>query len=256
VPATNSLLAGKTDKKSPKLNSNQAAEVQLAMGRSLEKQGQLDEAMAAYREAARRDPKLSEAYVRQAVLLDRQGKCEEAGALYAKAIKLSPNDANPYCDRGYSLYLQKRWTEAERNLRRACQLDPNSERAHVNLGLVLVHNDRIEEALHEFQKGGCDECSAHLNVAFVQTADGHLEEAWRHCRSAVSASPTSKEAKSRLAELDTLIAKKDQKKEKDEAQETVQLTSLSCAVRVLDMQKPRDVGTARSRVFTTKGGRD
>src|SRR5262249_20867213 len=130
----------------PNLGARQAADVQVALGRSLELQGDCDQAMAAYQEAIKRDPKRTDVYLRLAVLHDYKGRFAESAAWYRKALQAWPANPPIYCDLGYSLYLQRRWAEAEMNLKQALALKPDSPRAHNNMGLVLAHTDPVDQA--------------------------------------------------------------------------------------------------------------
>jgi tetratricopeptide (TPR) repeat protein len=203
--------ATETPEPQPNLTAAQQADVQIAMGRVTENQGDLAGAMAAYQQALGRDQKSAEAHARMAVVHDKQGEYRESAELYRKALKLSPGNAAIYCDMGYSLYLQRRWAEAEMNLRQAITLNANLARAHNNLAMLLVRDMRVDAALEEFRKGGSDEASAHANVAFVLTTDNRLEEARKHYEFALAANPSSREIKERLMQLDTLIARLDRR---------------------------------------------
>ena len=190
-----------------KLTSAQQADMQIAMGRVSERQGDLAAAMASYQEAVKRDSSRSDAYVRMAVVHDRQGEFRESADLYRQAIKLAPGSPDIYCDMGYSLYLQRRWAEAEMNLKQAISLDSKHSRAHNNLALVLAQNGRLNDALSEFHKGGSDSASAHANLAFVLTMERRWDEAREQYRLALAADPSSTGLRARLQQLDTLVAK-------------------------------------------------
>ena len=185
------------------------ADVQVAFGRSLEKQGQFEQAGNAYQQALKKDPSRSDAYVRLAILNDRQGRFAESAELYRKALKAQPGSADIYCNMGYSLYLQHRWDEAEMNLAQAIALNPNHRRAHNNLGLVLAQKGRPNEALAEFRKGGCPEADAQANVAFGLTLARRWPEARGYYESALLADPQSPAARQGLQQLDVLMAKAD-----------------------------------------------
>lgn len=188
----------------PKLTGRQVADVQIAQGRSLEKQGELVQAAAAYQEALKRDPDRADAYLRLAIVNDKQGKFKESQELYLKALKGMPGNADVYCDVGYSLSLQQRWAEAEMNLRQAVALEPGHRRAHNNLGLVLAHQGRADEALAEFRRAGCSEADGHANLAFVCSLEKHLGEARQHYEHALAVDASSEAARKGLKELDSL----------------------------------------------------
>ena len=188
------------------LTPGQAADLQIALGRSLERRGEFDRAIAAYLEALERDEGRADACLRLAVLHDRRGRFQDSAAYYQRALEARPGDADAYCDMGYSLYLQRRYAEAEMNLRQALALDPDHPHSHNNLGLLLAHENRLDEALVEFRRGGCSTSAAHENLAFVLTLGRQWPEARDHYRLALAADPASEVAQTRLRELETLVA--------------------------------------------------
>lgn len=167
----------------------QVAEVDVAFGRIFEARGELGQALAAYRQAARREPHRAEPYVRMAILHDKLGQFTNSAALYRQALQLDPGNPEIFADVGFSLYLQDRWDDAEMNLRQALAVDPHLPRAHNNLALVLAQSGRIPEALAQFQRGGCSRSDAHANVAFVAMTQGHRELAEEHYELAQSQDP-------------------------------------------------------------------
>src|SRR5262249_46912054 len=118
-----------------------------------------------------------------------------------------PGDAEVYCDMGYSFYLQRRWAESEMNLRQALAVNPDHQRAHNNLALVLVRNDRLEDALAGFRKGGSDPVQAPNNLALAWTLDRRWDAARAEYQRVLELDPTSKVAKARLDQLKGLVAK-------------------------------------------------
>jgi Tfp pilus assembly protein PilF len=188
----------------PELSSQQAAEVHVGLGRSLEKRGDLNQATAAYLEAQKRDPGSLDACLRLAVIYDRQGKFQDSAAQYARAVKLGPKNPDVYCDLGYSLYLQKRWAEAESNLRRAISLKADHSRARNNLGLVLARTSRLDDAAAQFREGGCKPADAYVNVAFALTLDRQWEEAKLQYQHALAVDPSSQPAHDGLRNLEKL----------------------------------------------------
>jgi tetratricopeptide (TPR) repeat protein len=198
------LLTGKET--SARVGNKEAADVQVALGRSLEKRGDREQALAAYGEAIKRDSGRGDAYVRLAILHDQQGKFNESAEYFRKALQASPGNPAIFCDMGYSLYLQRRWKEAEMNLQQALVLKPDLARAHNNLGLVLARTDRVEEALAHFRKGGT-ESEAHLNLAFALTLERRWDDARDHYEKALAANPASEPAKNGLRELTAIVGK-------------------------------------------------
>jgi Flp pilus assembly protein TadD len=173
----------------------------VALGRTLEKRGDLEQAQAAYLEALKQDPSRGDACARLAVLYDRQGKCAEAAEFYRRAHDLGEDSSALHVNQGYSFYLQGRWADAETSLRRAVALDPANQRAHNNLGLTLARAGRAEEARAEFRRAGCTEAEAQNNLAFALAVGGSWPEARAHYEQALTL------ARKALRDLDSLMAK-------------------------------------------------
>lgn len=177
--------------KTTRVTKRQAADVQIAMARTLEESDQLPEAEAAYREALKHDPKRADAHHRLAVLCDRKADFKESSEHYAQAIRLDPKNPEIYCDRGYSLYLQRSWVDSEENLRRALSLAPRHARSHNNLGLVLGRQGKRDEALVEFVRAGCDESDAQTNLGLVLALEGNFTDATAAYTAALTSKPKS-----------------------------------------------------------------
>lgn len=193
-----------------KLKTQQIADVQVALARSLEKQGETAQAIATYKEALRLDPSRADAGLRLAMLYDKEGKFNESLPLYQKALAGSPGNPDIFCDMGYSLYLQRRFGEAEVNLRQAIALAPEHVRAHNNLGLVLAHSGQPEEAVAEFRRAGCTEADAQINLAFALTLENNWAEAGRRYEKALAIDSSSAAARKGLRELDSVVTKANQ----------------------------------------------
>jgi Tfp pilus assembly protein PilF len=228
-----------------KLTNAQLADMQIAMGRVSERQGDLATAMASYDEAVKRDGSRSDAYVRMAVVHDRQGEFRESADLYRQALKLSPGSPDIYCDMGYSLYLQRRWAEAEMNLRQAIALDSKHARAHNNLALVLAQNGALNDALAEFHKGGSNGASAHANVGFVMTMQRRWDDARAQYKLALAADPSSAELNIRLRQLDILAAKLDPSREKIAGTQDARVMTASADI-AQQSSRPTSVSTSQT----------
>jgi Tfp pilus assembly protein PilF len=191
----------------PTLGARQVADIQVALGRTLEQQGDLEQAQVAYLEALKQDPNRGDASARLAVLYDRQGKVSESGEYYRRATASQGENPALYCNRGYSLYLQRRWTEAEASLRQAIALAPGNQRAHNNLGLVLAHTGKATEALDEFRKAGCTDAECHVNLALALAVEGDWAGAHASYEQAASLDPGSAAARKGLQQIEELMAR-------------------------------------------------
>lgn len=189
-----------------KPSKKQINELRLVMARSMEEKGQLDSARSAYEELVAAEPKNLQAHRRLAIVLDKQGKFAESDRLYQRAIRLAPDNADVRADYGFSLYLQKKWQEAEGQLLLALTYRPDHLRAQNNLGLVYCRQNRLDDAMDAFDRAGCSPAQTHMNLAFGLTMDKRLDDARRQYELAMAADPSSNEAKSRLGQIDRVIA--------------------------------------------------
>jgi Flp pilus assembly protein TadD len=206
-PLGTGLVSSSAAEPMPALGTGQVADIQVALGRSLEQRGELDQAQAAYLEAVNKDPRRGEAWARLAVLNDLKGNFTASGECYRKAKLYQGENAALSCNLGYSLYLQRRWAEAERALREAIALDEARPRAHNNLGLVLAHTGRAEAAIAEFRKAGCSEAEAHANLALARAVEGNLDGARASYERAAAIDPTSVQARKGLQQITELMAR-------------------------------------------------
>jgi Tfp pilus assembly protein PilF len=201
----------------PHLKETQVADVQSAMGRTMENDGRDAEAEKAYLEALKHDPERSDVAHRLAILKARQGRFKEAEDYLAKALAAHPGDATIFADMGYTLYLEGRWSEAEMNLRQSLTLNPDDLRGHNNLGLVLAHLAKMDAAAAEFRRAGCTQAQVHINLAFVLTLEKHWPDAKAQYEAALALEPNSVPARKGLRELDRLVARNSLKQKTDGA---------------------------------------
>ncbi|MDB5350328.1 MAG: photosystem assembly protein Ycf3 [Planctomycetota bacterium] len=193
--------------KATKVSVKQAADVQIALGRSLEQTNSAAEAEDAYRKALANDPKRADAHARLAILLSQKGDFPEASKHFASAVRLDPRNPDVLCDQGYSLYLQRRWSDAESSFRSAIALDRHHARSHNNLGLALAHRGEEKAALAEFARAGCDHSDAQANLALVLATEGRFPEAERAYAAALAAKPDSSGARDGLHAIAAVIRK-------------------------------------------------
>jgi tetratricopeptide (TPR) repeat protein len=179
----------------------QKADVQMAVARALEGQGDTEQAIKTYQEVVKLNGRRADAYQRLAILHDMKGDVAAAQKYYQMALKRAPKNSELYCDVGYSCYLRRNWAEAEKHLRRAIALNPQFGRAHTNLGLVLARTGRDGEALAEFAKAGCDEATGRCNLAFALKLEQRWADARQQYDRALAVYPRSQAAKEGLATM-------------------------------------------------------
>ncbi len=192
------------------LNSQQTADVQLALGRTAEQQQQWPAAMTIYRRMLDADPKHPEATHRMAVLYDRQGEFEQSSQWFQKTLKLKPGDPDVFCDLGFSLYSQCRYSEAETNFQQALALQPEHARSQNHLGLVLAQQGEREASLAAFRRANCSSAQAHTNLAVILALNNHVDDAKQHlqlARQELAPDDSDGAIQEQLEGLEMLIAK-------------------------------------------------
>ena len=161
----------------PELNPAKTAEVQFALGRTLEQQGKQDQARAAYASSLRHDPQNGLACWRLAVLAAAAGRQAEADRYFGRAVDLIPESAEIHTDIGYSHYLRRDLETATMHLRQAIVLHESHQRAHNILGLVLAMQGRDLEAARAFYAAGLSAADITSNLGYVAMRTGHMSKA-------------------------------------------------------------------------------
>lgn len=192
-----------------KVSKRQAADVEIAMGRTMEDSGDVAGAEAAYARALEKDPRRADAEARLAVLAHQRGDEAASDDHFAKALKLAPDDPEILCDRGYSLYLRRSWADAEAHLRKALARDPRNARVHNNLGLALARQGDRDGAMAEFARAGLDRADAQSNLALASAMEGRIDEARELYAAAVAAKPDSPSAREGLRAAGVALASRD-----------------------------------------------
>ena len=110
-----------------------------------------EEAIAAYQEGAKLQPKDPEPHLAAGSLLEKQGHADLAEQEYKQALALDENSADATVGL-VNLYMQgKRFPEAETLLRKLVNLRPDDANVHLQLGRVLAASGKRDDAITELQ---------------------------------------------------------------------------------------------------------
>jgi tetratricopeptide (TPR) repeat protein len=201
------------------------------LGQTLMKQGWLDEAIAAYREAVRIDPGYLNAWLdlgtalsnrglyEQALTADQQvvrlrpdsptgyvnlgltygelGDLEQSIACLRTAVRLQPKDASYHLGLANALDRATRLHEAVAAYREAVRLKPDYAQAHNNMGNALAKQGELEAAVKAYRSAlryKPDHVSACCNLAAALHEMGRTDEAIATCREALRIQPSSAQA--------------------------------------------------------------
>lgn len=111
-------------------------EAMYRLGRYFEGQARYEKAIAAYREALKRDPLLVEAYTGLGMALAAQRRYDEAIRQFQAAVVLAPHVAYLHNNLGYAYLLSGAAEDAMKALEEARRLDPAHERSRENLRIA------------------------------------------------------------------------------------------------------------------------
>ena len=106
------------------------------LGLARAEQGQIDAAVAEFRQALEQAPDNAQAHWHLGAALASQGQREEAVQHLARSVELEPGNSRAQSDLGLLLALEGRLEEAAGHLQQAVALDPQLEEARRNLALV------------------------------------------------------------------------------------------------------------------------
>jgi superkiller protein 3 len=153
---------------------------ELKRGIEFEKQGRLEEAIAAHEKAVELDPDFEQAHVNLVILYGRQGNVAKAEEHYKAAIEANPDQADLHYNFGVLAFQAGRMKEAERAFKLALDLNPSYPQAHNNMGQMLERQGRIDEAIAHYRKAienRPDYRLAHFHLGRMLIAKGRGREA-------------------------------------------------------------------------------
>ncbi len=175
------------------------AEVLLNHGADLHREGKLDEAIAAWREAIRLKPDFAYPYHNLGTALRAQGKRDEAIVAYRNAIRLDPSFAESHYALGLALQDQDKLREAIAAYREAIRLKSDHLQAQRTLGNALVQSGlalqaerKLEEAVAAYREAIVltpDVGEAHYDLGNALNEQGKTEEAIAEFREAIRINP-------------------------------------------------------------------
>ncbi|MGG5808880.1 tetratricopeptide repeat protein [Falsiroseomonas sp. CW058] len=158
----------------------------------LHREGRLEEAIAAYREADAICPDIAELKHALAALLQATGRLEESSAALARAVALKPASLHLRQAHGGVLLQRLLHEEAAAAFREALRLDPENGESLVGLASALKVTGPLSEAEAAARRAialGEDSVSAHSTLGHVLQLQGRTEEALVCFRAALSRDP-------------------------------------------------------------------
>lgn len=147
--------------------------------------GNLHGATTALERALELDSESAGAHYALATALGLQGRAEEAVPHAERSRELRPKDGAVANILGVSLMLGGDPVGAEEPLRAAIHFAPDIPAYHNNLALCLAKQQRYDEALQSFLRGGGEQ-AAYNNLGYSYFLDGRYADAISHYESALA----------------------------------------------------------------------
>ena len=111
------------------------------------------EAIEIFRLAIRLIPDCAEAHHNLGYVLQELGNLDEAVACFKQAVQLQPNGlAELHNSLAMAMFEQGQWTAAMAALQWALKIKPDYADAHHNMGLLFDHEKKIDDAITCYQR--------------------------------------------------------------------------------------------------------
>lgn len=122
------------------------------LGVVAQKSGRTDDAVRAYHEAIRLNPRYLEAHINLGNALKERGTVADSIEAYRKALTINHSHADIHNNLGVAFKEQGQIQEAIDSYRHAIELKPTHIEARNNLGLALMETGQLREAVDSFEQ--------------------------------------------------------------------------------------------------------
>ena len=176
-----------------------AGMAEIAAGR-----GELDSAIAHYKEAVRLAPDAPDWHVNLGLLLIRKGQFADAAAEFRGALQLRPDDPETHNNLGAMLSRLGATRDAIAHYRRALELRPAYPLARRNLGLALASGGDVAAGLAECLEAlrqSPDEAPWHYEAAAMLLSLNRPAEAMAQLQATLRLAPGHRQARELLTQL-------------------------------------------------------
>jgi tetratricopeptide (TPR) repeat protein len=177
-------------------------ELYYGLGDSLDKRGQVEQAIEAYSRAVALRGDYVEAHHNLGLLLVKQQRHAEAIEHYNQALQADPRNAGLYEDIGVALSEQGRINEAIRQYHKAIEIDPNKATVYDHLGSAYVGLNEFATALQYYSRAvdlAPKDPVSRNNLANVLAMTGQADKAVGHYEMVLRIQPGDPETLSNLA---------------------------------------------------------
>jgi serine/threonine protein kinase/Tfp pilus assembly protein PilF len=197
-------VAAALDRRAAELQPRTAWE-HYAVGRSLLRQGRLEEADRQFLRALDLQPGGLWPNFYRGLCAHRLGRFQEAVMAFSACVALSPDSAGVLFNRAAALGALGATEQALRDYDRALSLDPTLAPAALNRGLLYYRDNRYAEAAGDLERAlelGAEPAAVHYNMALVHLRQKDRAGAQASLRRALQADPEQPAARRLLESLE------------------------------------------------------
>lgn len=176
----------------------------LGLGTALRQSGQLAAAADAFERATRAAPDNPKTWNELGQVDLDLGRAPQALEALKKSITVAPEAPQPHNGLGILLAQSGNFSGAEAEFREAIRILPNYSEAHGNLAGVLDFEHDLKQALYEFDLAvslAPEDSNTHFNYGAVLSREKRFDEACTQMQAAVHANPNFAEAHEMLGRL-------------------------------------------------------
>jgi len=179
----------------------QYAVMHFNLARTLQAEGQIEEAIYHYRQGLAAKPDDGQAHYLLGRALSADRKDETAIEHFRRALRADPKLVAAHIHLGKALRSRGKTAGAIGHYRQALAERPDAVEAHFNLGVALAAQEELDAAIESFRRAlklQPDHAEAHINLGALLASRGDLETGIKHLYQAVQLKPDNLQARLNL----------------------------------------------------------
>ena len=164
----------------------------LFLGFAFGETGQTEQAIKAYREVLRIDPKFAGAWYNLGVVYGKSGQADQEINAYREALRINPEDAKAWNNLGFAFGKADQTDQAIKAFRETLRINPEDADAWYNLGVVYVKAGQTDQAIKAFREAlriNPEYADAWNNLGVVYVKAGQTDQAIKAFREALRINP-------------------------------------------------------------------
>ena len=177
------------------------------LGLVLEKKGNFDGAIAAYRRAVELDPKRTDALIDLGLIYTKKGWLDDALAQFKAALKIIPDQSGAYNNIGKIYGIRFQLDEALMAFQQALKIDPTRPEPYNNIGKIYFMQGHYDKGLQKIKQ--CLALNplyepAYINRGLALQSQGRYREARADFQKALEINPSDGDAAALVRQIDNM----------------------------------------------------